>query len=77
MQGVYLDADSTYRQIDYSIDRALKSYHKGNVAPLRTTIKIQRTKITELNRKILELQAKDGLVVPKLRRNARELRPTR
>jgi len=76
MQGVYLEAESLFTQIDYSIDRALRSYHKDYVAPLRTTIKIQRTKITELNKMIQELQAKD---VPKLRRNAtaREPRPIR
>ena len=76
MQGVYLDADSTFREIEYSIDKAIRSYHDYNVAPLRIKIKNQKTKITELTRKIQELQAKD---VPKLRRNAtaRELRPTR
>ena len=70
MQDIYLDF--MYRHIDYSFEEALRSYHKDYVVPLRTTIKIQRTKITELNKMIQELQAKD---VPKLRRNARELKP--
>lgn len=67
MQGVYLEAESLFSQIDYSIDKALRSYHKDYVAPLHTTIKRSSTKITKLNKMLLELQAKD---VPKLRRNA-------